>query len=165
MKTIKTLEYLEIYYGPLSLSLGDYKKDYVINNHLFAILKEQQDDAPTQHFIQSITNALSFHTFPRHLTIIPANKFRSLKKFFFKTINYESTFPPASIANMTEGAACVPLNGNFKRFGHYTIVDILMCVELISEHDPFIANHIANYGNPVQSQTSIYHLPIRNSQN
>lgn len=52
-------------------------------------------------------------------------------------------------------AAGLPLRGHFERFGSFhNCGNFIMCIELISEFDPFLANHIAKYGNPGKGNTS-----------
>lgn len=48
----------------------------------------------------------------------------------------------------------LPFRGEDERFGSKKNGNFLMCLELISEFDPFISNHIAKYGNPGSGRTS-----------
>lgn len=52
-------------------------------------------------------------------------------------------------------AAGLPLRGHIERFGSsHNCGNFIMCAELISEFDPFLASHISKYGNPGQGHTS-----------
>ena len=44
--------------------------------------------------------------------------------------------------------------GKIEKFGSVKNANFMMALELISEFDPFLANHIAEYGNPGSGQTS-----------
>jgi len=44
--------------------------------------------------------------------------------------------------------------GKIEKFGSVKNGNFMMALELISEFDPFLANHIAKYGNPGSGQTS-----------
>ncbi|XP_039306786.1 uncharacterized protein LOC120358119 [Solenopsis invicta] len=46
------------------------------------------------------------------------------------------------------------LRGYIEKFGSSSSGNFIMCLELISEFDPFLAEHIAKYGNPGQGHTS-----------
>lgn len=48
----------------------------------------------------------------------------------------------------------LPFRGQDERFWSRKNGNFLMCLELISEFDPFISNHIAMYGNPGSGKTS-----------
>lgn len=52
-------------------------------------------------------------------------------------------------------AAGLPLRGHDETFGSLSNSgNFILCLELIAEFDPFIAEHIAKYGNPGQGHTS-----------
>ncbi|XP_039312393.1 zinc finger MYM-type protein 5-like [Solenopsis invicta] len=48
----------------------------------------------------------------------------------------------------------LPLRGHIEKFGSSSSGNFIMYLELISEFDPFLAEHIARYGNPGQGHTS-----------
>lgn len=52
-------------------------------------------------------------------------------------------------------AAGLPLRGHYEKFGStHNCGNFIMCIELISEFDPFLAAHISKHGNPGQGHTS-----------
>ncbi|KAL4085032.1 hypothetical protein QTP88_027870 [Uroleucon formosanum] len=52
------------------------------------------------------------------------------------------------------GSRGLAFRGKNEQFGSNKNGNFMMCLELISEFDPFLSNHIATYGNPGQGKTS-----------
>ncbi|XP_022169336.1 zinc finger MYM-type protein 1-like [Myzus persicae] len=48
----------------------------------------------------------------------------------------------------------LPFRGDNENIGSLHNGNFLMCLEMIAEFDPFLANHLANYGNPGKGYTS-----------
>ncbi|KAL4113757.1 hypothetical protein QTP88_017330 [Uroleucon formosanum] len=48
----------------------------------------------------------------------------------------------------------LPFRGDNKNIGSLHNGNFLMCLEMIAEFDPFLANHLSNYGNPGKGYTS-----------
>lgn len=48
----------------------------------------------------------------------------------------------------------LPFRGDNENIGSLQNGYFLMCLEMIAEFDPFLANHLTNYGNPGKGYTS-----------
>jgi len=52
------------------------------------------------------------------------------------------------------GSRGLPFRGSVEKFGSQNNGNFMMCLELISEFDPFLSNHIVQHGNPGSGHTS-----------
>lgn len=52
------------------------------------------------------------------------------------------------------GSRGLPFKGSIEKFRSQNNGNFMMCLELISEFDPFLSNHIVQLGNPVSGYTS-----------